>query len=104
MCHAVLLRLHCYGHSDSSFPWLLCFLHLFFSPQAFLQMLKDTIARSLDVKVDQTTLEYVAQMTTLLFNSRNFEFDEWADAMVPYLKAFLSEEGAESVCRAYMAK
>uniref|UniRef100_A0A383W2Z9 Elongation factor 3 n=1 Tax=Tetradesmus obliquus TaxID=3088 RepID=A0A383W2Z9_TETOB len=71
---------------------------------AFLQQLKDTIARSLDVKVDQTTLEYVAAMTTLLFNSRNFEFDEWADAMVPYLKAFLSEEGAESVCRAYMSK
>lgn len=78
---------------------------LLFAPaQAFLQQLKDTIARSLDVKVDQTTLEYVAAMTTLLFNSRNFEFDEWADAMVPYLKAFLSEEGAESVCRAFMSK
>lgn len=69
-----------------------------------MQMLKDIIARTLDVKVDQTTLEYVAQMTTLLFNSRNFEFDEWADAMVPYLTAFLTEEGAESVCRAYMGK
>lgn len=67
-------------------------------------MLKDIIARTLDVKVDQTTLDYVAQMTTLLFNSRNYEFDEWADAMVPYLSAFLSQEGAETVCRTYLAK
>lgn len=72
--------------------------------QTFLQMLKDIIARTLDVKVDQTTLDYVAQMTTLLFNSRNYEFDEWADAMVPYLSAFLSQEGAETVCRTYLAK
>jgi hypothetical protein len=67
-------------------------------------MLKDVIARSLDVKVDQTTLDYVAALTALLFNSRNLEFDEWADAMVPYLASFLSQEGAESVCRAYLAK
>jgi len=67
-------------------------------------MLKDIIARTLDIKVDQTTLEYVSQMTTLLFNSRNYEFDEWADAMVPYLTAFLTQEGAETVCRNYLAK
>lgn len=72
--------------------------------QVSLQMLKDIIARSLDVKVDTTTLAYVADMTTLLLNARNLEFDEWADAMVPYLSAFLSEEGAEGVCRTYMAK
>jgi len=71
---------------------------------AFLQMLKDIIARTLDVKVDQTTLEYVSQMTTLLFNSRNYEFDEWADATVPYLSAFLTQEGAEAVCRNHLAK
>jgi hypothetical protein len=54
--------------------------------------------------VDQTTLEYVAALTCLLFNGRNLDFDEWADAMVPYLTAFLTEEGAESVCRAFLAK
>jgi hypothetical protein len=73
-------------------------------PQAFQQMLKDIIARSLDIKVDQTTLEYVSRMTTLLFNSKNYDFDEWADAMVPYLTAFLSQDGAESVCRTYLGK
>jgi hypothetical protein len=67
-------------------------------------MLKDIIARSLDIKVDQTTLEYVSRMTTLLFNSKNYDFDEWADAMVPYLTAFLSQDGAESVCRTYLGK
>lgn len=72
--------------------------------QAFQQMLKDIIARSLDIKVDQTTLDYVTKMTTLLFNSKNYDFDEWADAMVPYLTAFLSQDGAESVCRTYLGK
>ncbi len=72
--------------------------------QGCLQLLRDTISRSLDVKVDSTTLEYVASLTCLLINSRCFDFDEWADAMVPYLAAFLSPEGAEAVCRAYLSK
>lgn len=71
---------------------------------AVLQDLKETIARTLDIKVDSTTLDYVSNLTCLLLNTRIYEFDEWRDCCVPYLGSFLTEEGAEGVCRAFMAK
>ena len=54
--------------------------------------------------MDSTTLDYVSNLTCLLLNTRIYEFDEWRDCCVPYLGSFLTEEGAEGVCRAFMAK
>lgn len=73
------------------------------------QMLRETVASCLQVKVDNikmddTAMDYVSSLTSLLVSQKCFEFDEWSDCLVPYLSDFLTEEGAEAVCRAFLAR
>lgn len=69
-----------------------------------LRLLKQVTANSLGIEVDKPTLEYVAQLATLLFNSQNREQAAWQDAIVPYLAPFFGDEGAEGVCSACLAR
>lgn len=68
------------------------------------QALKDTIRITQDVKVDQTTLEYITSLCCLLMDIKCYDFEEWRDCMVPYLTSFLIEEQSETCCRAFMSR
>eukprot|EP00775_Hariotina_reticulata_P002646 gene2646-2946_t len=78
-------------------------------PAAVAAALKDLIAaRNPSVANDAVfgpTLAYVAGLCASLQDIKNFEFDEWNGmASTPYLSQFLSEEDAEAVTRAYLAR
>lgn len=72
--------------------------------QVLLRLLKQVTANSLGIEVDKPTLDYVAQLATLLFNSQNREPAAWQDAIVPYLAPFFGDEGAEGVCSACLGR
>lgn len=72
--------------------------------QVLLRLLKQVTANSLGIEVDKPTLDYVAQLATLLFNSQNREPAAWQDAVVPYLAPFFGDEGAEGVCSACLGR
>jgi len=78
-------------------------------PAAVEAALKELIAaRQPAVAADAVfgpVLTYVAGLVAALSDVKNFEFDEWSATILPYLTpAFLAEEDAEAVTRAYLAR
>jgi len=72
--------------------------------QVLLRLLKQVTANSLGIEVDKPTLDYVAQLITLLFNSQSQREADWQDAIVPYLTPFFGDEGAEGVSSACFSR
>lgn len=61
----------------------------------------ETLTKTVDASDD---LEYVASVCATLINQYTFEYDIWHKVCTTYLSGFISDEGIESVCRAFLAK
>jgi elongation factor 3 len=77
-------------------------------PAVVTAAIKDLVAaRQPSVAADPVfapVLTYTAGLVAALTDVKNFEFDEWAATVHPYLAPFLTEEDGEAVTRAYLAR
>ena len=49
-------------------------------------------------------MAFVASVCSSLINQYNFEYDVWSKVCAAHLSGFITDEGIESVCRAFLAK
>jgi len=97
--HATLLRVG--GEGKLTLPKKV-------EPSVVAETLKElVISVARQTEIDEffySTLTYLGNLCAALITAKNFEFDEWDVSLTPFLAAFLPEEDASAVTRAYLAR